>query len=208
GKRIHIEAVAKLVAEYEEFDEVTAKKMLLKRKGIIYEGLTMDELADLQPLVKKSRQSLRFVMVPRDLKPTESYEVLTAQLHDKGLRLTTEHGLRRIRWEDMRLLNCGMIDGEVVVSLIGCVPTRQYHFSSATFDYNDVSDSERLNSRAAASRFLNILCAQGDNIVCSHTAQKLVKGEVLSPQTFGSAAEFESYTHWMLYTHFGEAVNA
>lgn len=208
GKRIHLESVAHMVSEYESISESAAKKIVMRRKGILYDGLTLDNLSRLSPLAEKCQQSLSFVAVPRHVKPYEVYEILGAEMREQGLKLTTDQATLRLRWEDLKLINCGQIVQDSVVTLIGSEPVKEYLFSTSTFNYHTFSSSGQTDFRSAIPEFLEIIRDHAPNAFRSHTVENLLRRKVVSPQPFSSPKEYRYYTLWILYSHFGEPVDA
>lgn len=208
GKRIHLEAVAELVSKRDDVDENEARKKVLRRKGILYDGLAFADVLALHPLVKNCRQSLIFVTVPRHLKPYEHFDVTAAELRDQGLKLTTDSAVRRIRWDDIRLINCGQIAQDTVMTLLGSEPVKEYRFNSRTFNCHTFSPSGQTDFRTAITEMLEIISSKAPQAVKSHTVENLLNRKTVSPQPFTNDQEFAFYTLWILYSRFGEEVNS
>ncbi len=208
GKRIHLDAVAQLASAREGIGESQAKKLVLKRKGILYDKLTMNDVLDLHALVSKCRQALIFVNVPRNLRPYEHYDVLSAEPKEPGLKMTTDSAVRRIRWKDIKLINSGNIAGEIVVSVVGADPTKEYRFFESEFDYQTFSPGHLKSFREGLVEFLGVIASNASKAVRSHTVENLLKAKVREPQIFAIHEEYDYYTNWMLFSHFGETVDS
>ncbi|CAN5419034.1 hypothetical protein BH09SUM1_BH09SUM1_12740 [soil metagenome] len=208
GKRIHLEAVAELISKIEGIDESQAKKFVLKRKGMLYDELTLASLLELIPIVKKCRQSLVFVNVPRDLKPYEHYDVLGAEVREQGLKMTTDSSVRRIRWSDIRLVNCGVVGEETVATIVGCEPMKEYRFASGSFNPHTMMHASSGNFQKDIIPFLKEIVAHAPKALKSHTVENVLNGKTPTPQTFTAADEFAFYSSWVLYSHYGEMIDA
>lgn len=209
GKRIHLDSVAEFVAAKEGISPDTAKKKVLRRKGLLYDNLPLGEVLEMHGLIASCRQSLVFVSVPRELRPYERYEVLSAESRDQGLKLNTGNVTNRVRWEDMQLLNCGRIDSDVFVTIVTAQPAKEFRFSRRNFDFAAFSPTQSdAASQYDIPDFLSVLATHAKNAVLSHTAQPLVRGVEKQPQPFANEEEFRSYTLWMLFSHFAEKVDS
>lgn len=208
GKRIHLDTVAELLANYDDIPEAEAKKIVLRRKGVLYDGLSMTQVLDLCPLVKKCRQSLLFVAIPRDLQPYEYHEVNQAEMREQGLRMATGSSIKRIRWGDIRVINCGVVDGETRVTLVGSEPAKEYRFSSSSFNYHSFSPTGLSDFHTGITEFLELVSAHASKAVKSHTVENVLNRKMVSPQVFPSDEEYSYYKSWVLYSHFGETIKA
>jgi hypothetical protein len=208
GKKIHLDSVAEFVAKKENIDPQIAKKKVLRRKGLLYDQLTLHEVLDLQPLVVQCRQSLVFVAVPRELRPYEHIEVFSAEVRDQGLKLNIGSTVKRIRWDDIQLVNCGRIGSDSFATILGSEPMKEYRFSLKSFDFTAVLPTQADDKLPVLHEFLQMISKRAPEAVLSHTTQALFKERSSEPQPFGNAEEFASYTLWMLFSHRAEIVDS
>jgi tetratricopeptide (TPR) repeat protein len=207
GKRIKLEEVAEVVSRYEDISEADATKKVLRGKGLIYSGITMRDILALYPIVKRCRQSLQFVAVSPDLRSPERYHVTGAEGREQGLKLTTEGSIRRLRWSDMKLFNCGNVGGELVVVISGGEPLRHYIMRNTQFDYSLLSPTRSRNLDQGITELLDLLAQQAPATLRSHTVENIISRKMPSPQAFPTEEEFASYSQWLLFSHFGEKVD-
>ncbi len=206
GVRIRLAAVAQVAAGFLGVGEAEAKKLLLRQKGLVLDELTFTQASALIPLVRNSGQRLQFVCVPRHLRPYEHYEILRGELHDKGIHLLTTSFDKKLRWSAIRLINCGSIRNEPIVTVHGSSPIREYRFMGSSFDSNSVLPGADAAFHLDVREFLDLLCRRAPKAVQSHTVQQIVQRRRTSLQEFANMEEFEKYSLWLLFSHFGEKV--
>ena len=207
GKKIHLDAVAELVSRFEGISDAAAKKKVLKGKGLLYTNLRLQDVAALHPVVKLCRQSLVLVSIPRTLKSAECSTVLRAERRDKGLKLTTESAVRRMRWEEIRLINCGLVGNELLVVISGGDPLEEFRFKASSFDYSGFSPTGTTNFQAGLVEFLEILTSAAPTAFRSHIVEGLVQRKFTAPQPFTGWDEWDSYCDWVVFSHFAEKVD-
>ncbi|MCC7392719.1 tetratricopeptide repeat protein [Candidatus Sumerlaeota bacterium] len=208
NKRIHLESVAEFIAKREQIEPSVANKKVLRKKGLLYDELTLQEVLEIAPLVKECRQSLVFVSVPRQLRPYEHYEVVSAETRDQGLKLNLANTAKRIRWDDISLINCGRIGNDMFVTILGSEPMKEYRFSVKSFEFSSLLPTSAGEESPVLHEFVDMLSKRAPDAVLSHTAQTLLKEGTGIPQPFGNADEFHSYTLWMLFSHRAEIIDA
>lgn len=207
GKRIHLDAVAELVAVIEGISVPHAKKRILKRKGLIFDDLTIDEMMAIYPKVRKCHQALVFVSAPPVLRPHEIHEILSATIHEKGLKMSNESTTPKIKWEEIRMINCGIVGGEYQVTIMGGIPMREFRFIEKVFDLEDFLESGESDFSKGINEFLQSLIDHSPNAVESFTVSSFMSGKHKKPQSFSNQEEFQWFTTWVLYSHFAEVVN-
>lgn len=205
--KIRLEAVAQILESFLDISEPEAKKRLVHQKGLVLDELTFSQAAALIPLVRRSGQQLRFVSVPRHLRPYEHYEILRGEMHDKGLYLLTTTFDKRLRWSDMRLINCGRVGGESIVTVHGSSPIREYRFLGSTFDSNSIVPAADTAFHLDVTEFLDLLCRRAPEAKQSQTVQQVVRKRKQELQAFHDLEEYSDYCLWLLFTHFGEQVS-
>ncbi|MBI1290726.1 hypothetical protein GC173_05725 [bacterium] len=207
GKKIHLEAVADLVSRYEGISEASAKKKVLKGKGLLYSDMSLQEVTTLHPVVKLCRQTLVLVTVPKSLKGTETANVLRAERRDKGIKMTTDGAVRRMRWEEIRLINCGVIGTELMAVISGGEPMSDFRFRASSFDYSSFSQSGATSFEAGIVEFLQLVTTGAPQAVRSHIVEGLLQRKFTSPQPFSGWDEWDSYCDWVFLSHFAEKVD-
>ncbi|MCC6548019.1 tetratricopeptide repeat protein [Candidatus Sumerlaeota bacterium] len=208
NKRIHLESVADFVAKHEQVEPSVANKKVLRKKGLLYDELTLQEVLELAPLVKECKQSLVFVSVPRQLRPYEHFEVTGAESRDQGLKLHIGSTTKRIRWDDIQLINCGRIGNDSFATILGSEPMKEYRFGVKSFDFSSILPTRTEDELPELYEFIEMLSKHAPDSVLSHTAQTVLKEKSPVPQPFGSAEEFHSYALWMLFSHRAEIIDA
>lgn len=208
GKRIHLDAVAELYARHEEVDEATAKKQVIGRKGIIFDHLSLHDVVGLYPLVKECRQQLNFVHVDRTIRPYEPQPVLGAELLPPGLKLNTERGLKKVRWNEIRLTSVGTLDGKTTVDIFAGVPMKQFRLQSGTFNFATITEAARRDPVPGIMALLDVIAENAPDAPRAHTGELLRSGKAPAPQAFSSEAEFLDYNNWQIYSHYAEVVDA
>jgi tetratricopeptide (TPR) repeat protein len=208
GKRIHIDSVADLVAKRDELDEPRAKMQVIARKGIIYDQLTINDVIEMWPLVKSCRQSLVFVHVDRTLRPYEMFDALGAEALPPGLKITTEKGVKKARWIDVKLISAGTINKLPTIDIFSGVPLKHYRFQEGSFNFSTLIESARREPERALLEFVQLLCEQSPKAIRTHTLENLRTAGGGKPQSFASLAEFDCYNRWQLFSHHAEVVNA
>ncbi len=207
GLRFRLGAVARVAGEFLGLPEAAAKKLLLKQKGLILDELTFTQAAGIIPLVRESGQKLQFVCVPRHLRPYEHYEILRGELHDKGIQLFTADFEKKLRWSAIRMINCGSVANEPVVTLHGSAPIREYRFMASSFDSHSVLPKAGTAFHLDIREFLELLCHRAPDATQSHTVQQVVQKRRDTLQPFANMEEYGNYCLWLLFTHFGEKVS-
>jgi len=208
GKRIHIDSVADLVAKRDELDEPRAKMQVIARKGIIYDQLTINDVIEMWPLVKSCRQSLVFVHVDRTLRPYEMFDALGAEALPPGLKITTEKGVKKARWIDVKLISAGTINKLPTIDVFSGVPLKHYRFQEGSFNFSTIIESARREPERALLEFVQLLCEQSPKAIRTHTLENLRSAQGGKPQAFASLSEFDCYNRWQLFSHHAEVVNA
>lgn len=208
GKRIHIDSVADLVAKRDELDEPRAKMQVIARKGIIYDQLTINDVIEMWPLVKSCRQSLVFVHVDRTLRPYEMFDALGAEALPPGLKITTEKGVKKARWIDVKLISAGTINKLPTIDIFSGVPLKHYRFQEGSFNFSTIIESARREPERALLEFVQLICEQSPKAIRTHTLENLRSAQGGKPQSFASLAEFDCYNRWQLFSHHAEVVNA
>jgi hypothetical protein len=207
GKRINLEAVAELVGRYEGVNEADAKKQLLHRKGVVYTDLDMDQLALLHPIVKRCRQELTVVAVPPALRDVECHTVTRAERRDQGIKMTTDGAIRRMRWSEIRLLNCGIVGSELIAVVAGGEPLREFRFKQFSFDASGFLINGASDMGAHVLEFWRLMAEKAPDAIRSHIVAGLLSGKFTTPQVFPTWEEWDFYCNWVLYSHFAEVVN-
>ncbi len=208
GKRIHIEAVADMVAKHERLDEARAKTQVIGRKGIVYDQLSIDDVIELWPFVRDCRQKLVFVHVDRTLRPYEQFDVLGAEALPPGLKMTTEKGIKKARWIDVKLIGAGTINGLATIDVFSGVPLKHFRFQEGSFNFRTVVESARRDPHRGLMDFVQILCEQSPRSVRTHTLENLRTTDAPRPQAFATEDEFNCYNRWQLFSHYAEVVDA
>lgn len=208
GKRIHIEAVADLVAKNENLDEARAKTQVIGRKGIVYDQLSIDDVIDLWPLVRDCKQKLVFVHVDRTLRPYEMFDVLGAEALPPGLKMTTEKGIKKARWIDIKLIGAGTFNKLATLDVLSGVPLKHFRFQEGSFNFRTVVESARRDPHKGLMDFVQILCEQAPRAIRTHTLENLRATDAPRPQAFASEDEFNCYNRWQLFSHYAEVVDA
>lgn len=208
GKKIHLDVVATLVGEVEGRTESDAKKRVLRRKGLVFDQLTLEQMLDLVPAVQKSQQALTFVHVPEALRIVHAREILSASLHDPGIKMKSAEESFKVRWKEIRLITCGAMNGESMVTVVGGEPLREFHFIDEEFDLEDLLPSGAANFDTGLGEFLGLLRERAPQAAISQTASAILKGRAGHPQPFAHREEYRNYSHWLLFTEFAEEVNA
>lgn len=207
GKKIHLEEAARFLAALEHKDEMEARKLLLRRKGIVCEDLTMEQALDNYTLSAKFRQTFGFIGYGPALILRERHELLSAEAVEKGIKGATERARPRLKWEDMRLLNAGTIGNDLVLSILGGDPMVEFRFVEKVFDAEEFLKTPGADLRKHLTRFIEMICDHADRIVCSHTVEQVRRRKVDVPQSFPYEAEYTSYMRWLVYSHLGETVD-
>ena len=208
GKRIHIEAVADMVAKHENLDEARAKTQVIGRKGIVYDQLSIDDVIELWPFVRDCRQKLVFVHVDRTLRPYEMFDVLGAEALPPGLKMTTEKGIKKARWIDVKLIGAGTVNGLATIDVFSGVPLKHFRFQEGSFNFRTVVESARRDPHKGLMDFVQILCEQSPRSVRTHTLENLRATDAPKPQAFATEDEFNCYNRWQLFSHYAEVVDA
>ena len=207
GKKIHLDEVARFVSEVEQLTEVDAKKAVLYRKGLLYDNLSMDEVLDLHAKSRVFRQTFLVVAVPARLRPTASIEVLSASLHDKGIKLASEHRQEKLRWNEVKLVNCGCMAGTWFATVTGGEPLREFRFVERVFEVEEFLPGAPADFHAALPQLLKALSDPAAQSVLGQTARAVSEGRTPTPPQFADAREFHFYTLWSLFAAFGEPVS-
>ncbi len=208
GKKIRIDEVAKLVAIREGCSEGAAKKAVLKRKGIVYEGLSMEEALELYDQTKKVRQLFVFVTIDKPLLLRAQHEILSASLHDKGIKMSSESGKYKLKWESVKLINTGFIDKELVVAISGGEPLEEYRFFDKVFDIESFLDSEPADLSEGLKEMLKTLVKRSPNAAIGHAVYGIVKDKKgVSPQPFSNEKEYRNYCKWILFSKHAEEID-
>lgn len=207
GKKIHLPAVADLVAHEQNLNEEDARKRIMRQKGLLYDELKVHDVLSLKEGVDHCGQALLFVNIPRTLRPVERSFVFSAEFKPQGLRMETSDGLKRLRWDDIRLISCGMLEGQVVMTLIGLHPTVEYELAGDRFSFAPFRAPEEGDETGLAG-LLEVLRNHCRHAVISHTCLRLLEKKSRSPQVFATREEYTAYTLYVLFSHFGEVVDA
>lgn len=208
GKKIRFEAVSALLAELEGVSETVGKKLVLERKGLLYEDLPFDRVMELLPRVDACRQSLVFANIAADLRLAPPIEILSAELHEKGIIMRSIKEEYRLRWRNIRMVSAGEVNGDVSVSLLGGRPMKEYRFIDQVFDLEEFLPSSQASMRRGIREFLSILRARTTRAEFSHTAESVLSGKAPLPQSFTHLDEYRCYMKWLLYSYYGEIVDA
>lgn len=208
GKRIHLDEVAAFLDRVEGIGPAEGKKQVLRRKGLLRDGLSLAEVLKLQKEVERCQQSMVFVHTPSALRPPRPLEVLSAQMHERGLKMGTERTREKIRWGQIRLINCGVLEDDLMVSLLGGDPMSEYRFIDQVFDLEDFSPTGMKSLREGLYEFLDFISTYAVNAERSHTVDAILRGAADRPQPFGDEEEYNSYNKWMIFSRQGVEIDA
>lgn len=120
--------------------------------------------------------------------------------------MNTSDGLKRLRWDDIRVISCGMLEGRAAVTLIGLHPTVEYELASDCFSFSAFKAPEE-NDELGIAGFLDLLRNHCRHAVISHTSLRLLEKRSRTPQVFATRDEYTYYTLYVLFSHFGEVVD-
>ena len=207
GKRIRLDDVAAFIAGFEKIGHSEAKKLVLHRKGLLYDNMDFEQMLEMSALVEQCRQAMAFVHVPPPLRPVDVHEILSAQMHEKGLKMSTEYGREKVRWGHIRLLNCGTVGNELWVSVLGGSPMQEFRFIDQVFDMEDFSPRGTATLGKGLREFLDFMAHYAVNAEESHTVEGVLTNRNPEPKVFSNEDEYQCYTKWMLFSHYAEAVD-
>lgn len=206
GKKIKLDAVAELVAAEQRIEINTARKLVMRRKGLIYSELPLDEAVKLRGPIKTCNQGLRLVHVPKSLKPLETVRVRAVEFREQGMRLETNGGLKRVRWGDVRLVSSGLLGNSTIMTVVAQNPMTEYEFNSDEFSFG-LYQEEEAGDRIGLAGLIKRVQEKSPDAVISSVSQKLLEKMSRTPQVFATREEFTAYTHYFLYHHFAEVVD-
>ncbi|MCB2155211.1 tetratricopeptide repeat protein [bacterium] len=208
GKRIHLDVVADMLQEIEGITEEEAKKAVIVRKGVIMDALTLDDLVEVWPKIKGYRQKMEFVAVDRALRPYERFDVLGMEILDPGLKLTTNKGIKKARWEDVQLISTARLNRKPTIDLFSNLPCKHYRLYSETFNFRTTGIEPPSDKNMAYRELLDTISFRCPNAIRSHTVENFLTGRNMKPQKFPNDAEFDQYNLWLLFAHHAEPVDA
>ncbi len=207
GKKIHLDDVAGLISSVAKVDIAEAKRRVLAQKGLLLEGLRMDEMLEMNEEVEGCRQVLMFVSVGPELRIRERHEIMSANLHRRGLKMKTMSAEVKVAWEDMKLLNTASIRGEQQITIYGGEPLKEFRFVEDVVDTEDFLPSGESNFRKGLKEFLELIVERSPHVVLSHTVQNILNGRKSAPQDFSHEQEYDFYAKWLLHAYHGEIVD-
>ncbi|MCC5875442.1 MAG: hypothetical protein JJU11_04400 [Candidatus Sumerlaeia bacterium] len=206
GKKIKLDAVAEMIATEQGIDINLARKLVMRRKGLIYSDLPLAEAVSLRDQVAKCDQGLLLVHIAKSIKPAGRLNVRAVEFRDKGLRLETNEGLKRLRWSDVKLVSSGLLGNTTTMTLIGQNPMVEYEFNGAEFRFG-LFQEEELGDRIGLAGLIKRVHNNAPDAVISSVSQKLLEKMSRTPQVFATREEYTAYTQYFLYHHFGEVVD-
>ncbi len=207
GVKISMDQVVEVVKATEKLSEGEARKAIIERKGILREGLSYDDLIEMYPHLRKVRQNFLFVAMDPSLCPDPCHDVHKFDVLDPGLRMHTNRGVKKAKWEHIRLISCGRIDREPTVDLFCKEPTMLFRLREGTIDWVAAMGDKHADANEAARAFLEKLTKKCPGAVVTRTVTNFLKDKDPRPQKFPSDDEFHRYNLCLLWANFGEAVN-
>jgi tetratricopeptide (TPR) repeat protein len=207
GVKINIDEVARFLHEVEGIDAAAAKKRIMRQKGVLYQDLDIAALALLKAHMQTCAQQLLCVYIPPELAAMERLRVTAVELvPDKGMRLQTSAGTKRLKWAEVRLVNCGSIEAMPVVSIVGGTPPLEFDLAGDQIDFTPWANMAEGDRRGVAG-FLTEVMRRATNAQLTHTARRLLEKPSRDPQVFADREEFTFYTTYVAFALLGEKVD-
>ncbi|MEQ8822700.1 MAG: hypothetical protein RLY93_20880 [Sumerlaeia bacterium] len=214
GQRIRLDDVAEALKRVRGMTEGEAKTAVVERKGLLLDRLSLDDVLEMFPKIRDIPQPLYFVAVDRALRPHKRFDVLKLDFLEPGMKLSTLRGVKKARWEHVRLLSTGRLDRQPVIDLYCNLPSKHYRLRAGQFSFRSVEQEIEMNRDGvkadpleAWKRLLICLRDRCPEAHISHTVENFFTGRTYKPQKFSSDQEFDLYNQWLLYARYGESVD-
>lgn len=206
GAKISVSQVAEFLMQTEKLSESDARKAVVDRKGCLRSGLSLPQTVELYQASLRVRQEFAFVVLRREL---ESEERLNAQKVDvltPGIRLHTEQGVKKLRWEKIRFITCGRLNRQPTVDLFVDQDLRHYRLQEGTMKFLELYPRSDEDFNEACKEFLRYITKAAPEAEVSHTVRNVLNGKTYRPQKFADDTEYDLYNQSLLLGHFGEVV--
>lgn len=206
GKRISLESVAEVLKAIEGLPDKEAKEAVLERKGLLREKLTYEEAIAIYPKIKKWRKSFLFIAIDSCQLPDMRHDVTKLEMLEPGLRMKTNHGVKKARWDNVRLISCGRLERQPTIDLFCNKTCQHFRLRDPQFEFASALEKPGSDASESCKRLLQLLVEKCPQAKLSHTVRNLLGGKTYRPQKFGSEDEFRRYNMCLLLTHYGQEV--
>ncbi len=206
GEKIILEQVVEALRVIEDLPEADARLAVLERKGLLRQRLTCEQVLEIQPKIRRLRQKFLFVVTGPELRPPIMHVVRRLDVMKPGLRMHTERGVMKARWEDVQLLSCSRLERKPAVDVFSGSPLTHFRLYEGSMSFSDI-DGGAGDPSDACRDFLREVREKCPDAQISHTVRNFLDGRNWRPQKFPDEAEYNLYNQCLLYAHFGETVD-
>ncbi|MDK2971198.1 MAG: hypothetical protein PWP23_953 [Candidatus Sumerlaeota bacterium] len=204
---IRVDSVARILRKTEGLSDDEAREAIVQRKGLMREKLTFEETVEFFNKVRRMQQKLSYIRIEPRLLPDMRYDVMQVDVLDPGLRLKTSKGIRKTRWEHIRLISCGRLDREPTVDLFCKETCEHYRLRHPAISFHAIAEEPGEDENQSCKAFLRMLGDVCPEAIVSHTVRNLLSGKTYRPQKFATEDEYRRYNMVLLLTHFGKEVD-
>ncbi len=206
GSKISVSQVSLFISHTEKLSNDEARKAVVDRKGVLRSGLTLAEAVELYQQTLRFKQTFSFVVLRRELEASEMLNALKADVLTPGIRLHTEQGVKKLRWEKIRFISCGRLNRLPTVDVFVEQELRHFRMQEGGMKFLELYPRSDEDSNEACKEFLRYLTKAAPEAEVSHTVRNVLNGKTYRPQKFSSNEEYDLYNHSLLLGHFGEIV--
>lgn len=206
-KRIRLEAVAQVIKRVEELTDEQAREAVIRRKGIVFDKLNLEELLRLYPFMRQHLDRFQVVAVDPALRPYERWDVKKCEILKPGLRIVTNRGEKKARWQDIHLITCGRLERQRTVDIYANHPCRHYRMRQTQFKFQSIEEAAREDTNETVRALLGLLKKFAPDSLRAHTVDNFLSGKNNKPQKFGSDAEFDLYNLWLVLATYAETID-
>jgi len=209
GTRMSVSSVVHAMQIVDDsLDEQSAKNRMIECKGLLKGGMNRAAAIELSDRLAAIDHKLVFRAIERNTLPAEPTIVRRAELLEPGLRLHTDLGVRKVKWNMIRLVNCGRTGSDPVLDLFCEVSLVHYRLGVPDLSFAEIINEPGSDESDGVRRVLATIDEHGDDsTLWSRPAISLLEGELARPQKFGDIDELDRYNRCLLLTHFGLEVN-
>jgi hypothetical protein len=204
---IRVDSVIRVLRRTEPLGEEEAREAIVQRKGLLRENLTFEETVDFYQKARRSSQKLTYIRVEPGHLPDTRHDALKVDVMDPGLRIKTVRGVRKTRWEHIRLISCARLDRQPTVDLFCKESCEHLRLRHPAVDFHALVERPGEDESQSCKQFLVMLADLCPGAMLSHTVRNLLSGKTYRPQKFASEDEFRRYNMCLLLTHFGIEVD-
>jgi len=214
GKRIHLNEISAVLAQFLGIDETAARRRIRAGKGVLLMDLAYDDMVEFYRSLVDCPQKVQFIRQAEEADFGAPQEVISIRPNSAVARVTTDRAQFKMEWQEVKLLSTGRIliarsdpaRSQLIADIFLNKPRKHLRLFQSTFNVHAYGTIDG----DPDEQFRSIVLSLRDHCpkaIRSHTIDLLSKQPAADLQPFESTIEYDNYNRWLLLSNLCEEIN-